>query len=79
MKDYSTPAFPTALYARNSIGDLVMREQYSGMSLRDYIAIHATNEDIKSFYEPREHSSNSVAIAFARYKYADAMLIERGK
>ena len=44
----------------------------SGMPLRDYIAIHATNEDIEPFLYRYSRAE-------ARYKFANSMLKVRKK
>lgn len=46
-----------------------------GMTLRDYIAIHATDADLAWWV----NSSNNTPRATARYLFADAMLSERNK
>lgn len=55
-----------------------------GMTLRDYIAIHATDKDIESFrksvkrrFGPYVIEHYTLPIPQARYAYADAMLQER--
>lgn len=70
------PAFPYS--ALTPEGPQIYGDS-KGMSLRDYFAVHANDEDIKSYYEPKEISCNSYARAVARYRFADAMLKAREK
>ena len=49
-----------------------------GMTLRDYFAIHATDEDIVSFMDENPKIAEK-SITFCRYAYADAMIKERSK
>ena len=44
-----------------------------GMTLRDYMAIHASEEDVQSILE----FNGMVSRRQARYMHADAMLLER--
>lgn len=70
------PAFPC-----NSPDGL---ETYSGMTLRDYFAATATDEDVKEFmgfhqgdgYAGTRPTHTRVQ---ARYLYADSMILERDK
>ena len=45
-----------------------------GMTLRDYMAIHASEDDINRVLE-----YNMITRQQARYMHADAMLLERNK
>jgi len=75
------PAFPTYWYDRDSTGEMVVREQADGMSLRDYFAAKAMQSIIaKSPYEINsyEESKNKIEVcAIGSYVYADAMLKAR--
>ena len=46
-----------------------------GMTLRDYMAIHASEEDVQSILE----FNGMVSRRQARYMHADARLLERAK
>lgn len=48
----------------------------NGMTLRDYFAAHATEEDVQRF---RKVHNTSYTTAQAKYRYADQMLKERLK
>ena len=66
-------AFPSTNVYWNADGTIQKIESSTGMSLRDYFAAHATEEDIRTW---------SVATndrQAARFKFADAMLAEREK
>jgi hypothetical protein len=67
-------AFPTT-FAVGLNGDAVSYAS-DGMSLRDYIAIHATDADVLAVTSSINHKG--VARYAARYIFADAMLKERG-
>lgn len=92
MKPHNPPAFPLAnQYTAN--GESICVGQ-SGMSLRDYIAIHApepAREDVhfvmqmeqqanphNDSYKPRRRGEAEIRCAL-RYKFADAMLEERNR
>lgn len=68
MKD-GGPAFPQIL------GERYEPMSTEGMSLRDYFAIHASEEDIKAVMFGFSDMSRSKA----RYIFADAMIAERGR
>jgi hypothetical protein len=74
------PAFPQKWGADDSapIGPDNPRPQ--GMSLRDYFAAHASEDDIGA-HRQREHSGERARLIpsreAARYRYADAMLAAR--
>ena len=53
-------------------------ETSGGMSLRDYIAIHASDKDIAPYIDNDGYGSQYTR-AGARYKFADVMLGKRGK
>jgi hypothetical protein len=64
------PAFPYE-YSEKWGGDA-----QDGMSIRDYFAAHATEEDVRAhMYDDRLHQVCSREAA--RYRYADAMLKAR--
>ena len=67
MKPSGGPAFPI-FYGTNC--------QTSGMSLRDYFAAHASDEDIKDIMD---HIKLVLNRREARYFHADRMLEERRK
>ena len=74
-KDYGGPAFPTPDYCR-----------HSGMSMRDYFATHASDEDVEAQAEvirAQMIRANGLGIlpdgwhCTARYMHADEMLKAR--
>ena len=73
------PAFPrpATLHRNGTVHDA----GHPGMPLRDYLAAHASEEDVlrfKSGYDPKgHHFSNSRE--HARYAYADAMIKASGR
>jgi hypothetical protein len=79
------PAFPVISQQREAFDSDVVSpgwDFYSvgGMSIRDYFAIRATEEDLKMYF-PSEYNffrSGSERTA-ARYAFADAMVAEREK
>jgi hypothetical protein len=50
-----------------------------GMTLRDYIAIHAREDDIRQYQGWGAPTSPKYSRVEARYLYADAMIVERSK
>ena len=52
-----------------------------GMTLRDYIAIHASDEDVASYIPVPNPKSGAYYVSrqTARYRFADAMLSARGE
>lgn len=51
-----------------------------GMTLRDYFAAKASNEDIRSIIDKRYAAdATKISRAEARYMHADLMLAERAK
>lgn len=86
--DNGGPAFPEIIKWPDGCFDST--GTFKGMSLRDYFAIHATDKDIESFREFKElprtkdqmgpsHWEAKYTRTEARYRYADAMLVEREK
>jgi hypothetical protein len=90
-KDNGGPAFPCTetVYRRNGVDQKV---SHGGMTLRDYIAIHATDNDIHEYRVYKKvdrvttngtlrsvHTDNVLDVPASRYAYADAMLLERAK
>lgn len=79
-KDNGGPAFPCQYQ-----GDT--RSDASGISMRDYIAIHATDGDIDDAMAPyldtglysETRGLSGITRQQARYMHADAMLAERAK
>ena len=66
-KDNGGPAFPCEYEGST-------RSDASGISIRDYFATHASEEDIARVLE-----YNMITRQQARYMHADAMLLERSK
>jgi hypothetical protein len=90
-KDNGGPAFPVEEKYCERTGGYT---QYGseGMTLRDYIAIHATDNDIHEYRVYKKvdrvttngtlrsvHTDNVLDVPASRYAYADAMLLERAK
>lgn len=77
------PAFPSVWMDRDSCGELVPREQYAGMTLRDWFAGQAlaalfqTTPTDNPYLGNPEGRSLEVWVASAAYDYADAMLRAR--
>ena len=67
-KDNGGPAFGEL----QQVGDVAMRD--GGLSIRDYFAAHASEEDIARVLE-----YNMITRQQARYMHADDMLKERAK
>ena len=74
----SEPAFPYREIKEQIIGIPIEWNNYKGMTLRDYFAIHAPKGEIFVIAE-MVNSDYHKEIAAARYAYADAMLSERNK
>jgi hypothetical protein len=75
MKNTGGPAFPEKRVSVDPLDRDKLRSVYlPGMSLRDYFAAHASEEDIK-FYQ----SAYGCRRESARYKHADDMILERAK
>ena len=75
MTDHATPAFPQRTDATLS---------YSGMTLRDYFAAQAMQGLIAHEERAKQLSGANLGdfderVAFAAYRYADAMVERRGK
>ena len=77
------PAFPETRWDDKTRQEV----QWCGMTLRDYLAAHASEDDIKEFI-PQTQGACSLfhkdhgfwpTRYWARYAHADAMLIERAK
>ena len=85
-KDNGGPAFPSDELSMHSDEYRHINQQHSGMTLRDYFAAKASEDDIQQFM-PHRSGLQGVAITKhlavsrqqARYKHADAMLLERTK
>ena len=67
-KDNGGPAFGEL----QQVGDVAMRD--GGLSIRDYFAAHASEDDIARVLEYNMNTRQQ-----ARYMHADAMLLERSK
>jgi len=80
MRD-SEPAFPCEYKDFNSAGDLVPREQYSGMTLRDYFASKAMQAIISantdSFSKDEYGRTVGEIVSERAYVFADMMLKAR--
>jgi hypothetical protein len=73
MKETGGPAFPEAY---NNVVCGVNETEYSpGMTLRDYFAIHASENDMK--YYSVDENGETFRPEVARYAFADAMLKQR--
>ena len=72
------PAFPMHVHIQSD--DLSAVDE-TGMSLRDYLAIHASDKDVDKYSQPgTEQVKGFVTVlsrAEARYRFADAMLKAR--
>jgi hypothetical protein len=86
QKNDGGPAFPFIWYDTNSIGDIVPRESFAGMSLRDWFAGQALLGFFSSlnfhgdlFEKYKKSESWDKKIALLSYEVADAMLKEREK
>jgi hypothetical protein len=66
------PAFPHEVVVRGQLNASIL---YQGMTMRDYFASLATEEDIAFFQE--RNCSRSLSREKAKYMYADNMLIAR--
>ena len=89
MKDDGGAAFPITIESQ-SIPGYCVGEQMMGLSIRDWFAGQATQEDIEEYMPQTQGQlgdwckSHGGADAnqvrpWAKYKYADAMLAERAK
>jgi hypothetical protein len=79
-KETGGPAFPGMVRKNMAMKDSLPvydDEPYPGMTLRDYFAIHAGEEDVR-FYRLCE-SGEQVRPEVARYAFADAMISQRKK
>jgi len=79
-KDDGGSAFPNAplygLEENNGVYELLVDEQGSGMTLRDYFAAKAL-QSLISIYEPEGQDRCIPNCARDAYSFADAMLKER--
>ena len=75
MRDDGGPAFPLCRTEADGRNDCLSM----GMSLRDWFAGHATEEDVTYWLEIMLINKNSVTREEAKYMYADAMIAERSK
>lgn len=74
------PAFPFTAEGADDLGQF--KVQYQGMTLRDYLAAHASDGDVTAVL--MDHfdcftEQYSITRQQARYIHADAMLQERSK
>lgn len=76
MEDKAMAAFPCPMSAQ-SYSNQDCAPFQSGMTLRDYFAAKATEEDIKANAKFGESWGDSSDRALARYRHADAMLLAR--
>lgn len=83
-KDNGGPAFPLQTTVASGMGGTISltsehhRMQY-GMTLRDYFAAKATEEDIRANMTFGEGYNDPQDRAAARFRHADHMLKERAK
>ena len=75
-RDDGGPAFPWQLHGRDSLGDAVVVECGTGLSIRDYFAAEALRGLCSN---PMNQESSKSSEAKWAYEYADAMLAERSK
>ena len=82
-KNTGGPAFPGTFYDRDSTGEYQPREQYDGMTLRDYFAAKAMQGmlslDSTNDYLLKDLEAGHESLAIGSYLVADAMLKEREK
>lgn len=89
-KDNGGPAFPIPLNPGSSYQG--HGGEVDGMTLRDYIAIHASDLDLREYAVYKRvdrvttkggtrnvHTDDVLDVPATRYAYADAMLLERTK
>lgn len=69
------PAFPDKWMDKDSMGEWVPREQFSGMSLRDWLAGQA----LVGILNHEIYGDNYGEAARVAYAFSDAMLAEREK
>jgi hypothetical protein len=77
LKEYIPPAFPNHRQT-NENGEVLVYES-EGLTMRDYFAAHATQEDIHHLmykFGPDEHTQ-IMTREQAKYAHADAMLKAR--
>lgn len=74
MNPKSIPAFPVPLTKGEGWHEMAPCD---GMTLRDYFAAHATEEDIRALMVYGESWTSANDRAAARYRHADAMLAAR--
>ena len=70
-KDTSGPAFPAEQWVNSDDPKIVNPIRHTGMTLRDYIAIHATERDLVGYI------FKTGSTTWARYAFADDMLEAR--
>jgi len=70
------PAFPAFISGHTAV-DLVNFNSTSGLSLRDYFAVHASDADIDAVLDEKGKVGFKVWRSQARYIFADAMLYAR--
>lgn len=73
------PAFPGQWMDRDSTGEQVVREQWSGLSLRDWFAGQAIAVVNENFAPLGDEGDWAHWVAKTAYAVADAMLAEREK
>jgi hypothetical protein len=77
--DANSPAFPVNWMSADSMGNQVVREQFSGINLRDYFAAKALQGlcalDWQSAYQ--QHMPSAEVYAEKAYCIADAMIKAR--
>ena len=73
------PAYPCQLIGRDSVGEERIREQFSGMSLRDYFAAKAMQAMLSNPNSVTDDGGFNFKNLETAYEIADAMLKERDK
>ena len=76
VKNDGGPAFPAFISGHTAV-DLVNFNSTSGLSLRDYFAVHASDADIDAVLDEKGKVGFKVWRSQARYIFADAMLYAR--
>lgn len=69
------PAFPVRVLMPYKNGH--WKENLPGISMRDYFAATASEEDIKHHQKTHNYNNELLPREAARYRYADAMLAQR--
>ena len=78
MKNNGGPAFPHETVVYDDPEDRA-GGKYDGMSLRDYFAAKATEDDIRAVMSFGESFNDPCDRVAARFRHADAMIAKRDK